>query len=62
MMRVRVQVADAAGAAVVEVVVDARPHGTQSLLAAGLARTQGAAVCAHIPGGSLVRTPRCPSR
>lgn len=40
------------GAAAVDLVVDARLHGTQSLLAAGLARTQGAALCAHIPGFS----------
>lgn len=44
------EVAEAAGATSVDLVVDSRRHGTNSLLAPGLARAQGAALCVNIPG------------
>ena len=44
------EVADAGGCAAMEVVLDRRVHGTQSLLLPGLAATQGAALCIRIPG------------
>lgn len=44
------EVADAAGAAGMEVFLDERQHGTQSLLQPGLAAMQGPALCVRIPG------------
>ena len=44
------EVADAAGAAVMEVFLDERQHGAQSLLQPGLAAMQGPALCIRIPG------------
>ena len=44
------ELADAAGAQSLEVVLDCRRHGEQSLLLPGLAPFQGPAVCVAIPG------------
>ena len=51
------EVADAAGGVAMEVFLDERAHGTQSLLQPGLAGMQGPALCVRIPGdahGALV--------
>jgi len=44
------EVADAGGCTSIEVVLDRRQHGTQSLLLPGLAAMQGAALCIRMPG------------
>ena len=44
------EVADAAGMAMLEVVLDRRQHGTQSLLLPGLSAMQGAGLFIRIPG------------
>ena len=42
--------ADAAGAEELEITLDLRMHGRQSLLEAGLASLQGPAICFRLPG------------
>lgn len=54
------ELADAAGAESLEVVLDCRRHGEQSLLLPGLAPFQGPAVCIAIPGKALTRCPLLP--
>ena len=48
------EVADAGGCTSMEVVLDRRQHGTQSLLLPGLAAMQGAALCIRMPGLHVV--------
>ncbi len=52
------EAADAAGAGTLEITLDERQHGQESLLLPGLAGFQGPAICITLPGASLI--PRLP--
>jgi sacsin len=55
--------ADAVGAEALDITLDCRAHGQQSLLVPGLAGFQGPAICISIPGRPLLRpvTASCPA-
>ncbi len=51
------ELADAMGAETMEVTLDYRQHGVESLLLPGLADFQGPAICITLPGVILLQQP-----